>query len=196
MAMEINILQRTPNHTDRVDTDKIRQRLRQSDKGIAVRQRLEDSVDISAEGRRALEEKMSAVSRMEQDRTIGKLSSINSGAYGIINDFEKAIEEQGTQETKTDTFDIYVNKMASAYQTLKDRIEEKYASSDRGEEYYTADDGSMQELTKEKNWKCWIKFMKHTADLWQIIRRYGVNCRILKCRWSTIPVIQSRKRML
>ena len=30
---------------------------------------------------------------------------------------------------KTDTFDSYVNKMAFAYQLLKDRIEEKYAAS-------------------------------------------------------------------
>lgn len=182
MAMEINILQRTPNHTDRVDTDKIRQRLRQSDKGIAVRQRQEDSVDISAKGRRALEEKMSAVSRMEQDRTIGKLSSINSGAYGIINDFEKAIEEQGTQETKTDTFDIYVNKMASAYQTLKDRIEEKYASSDRGKEYYTADDGSMQELTKEKElemldkvYETHSRFMANNTQIWGELQDFKVQ---------------------
>ena len=33
---------------------------------------------------------------------------------------------------------------------LKDRIEEKYAASDGRKEYYTAQDGSIQELTKEK----------------------------------------------
>ena len=43
-----------------------------------------------------------------------------------------------------------MNKMASAYQLLKDRIEDKYTASGGGKEYYTAEDGSTQELTKEK----------------------------------------------
>lgn len=40
---------------------------------------------------------------------------------------------------KTDTFDSYVNKMAFAYQLMKDRIEEKYATSGGGKEYYTSE---------------------------------------------------------
>ena len=48
------------------------------------------------------------------------------------------------------TFDSFVNKMAYAYQLMKDRIEEKYAASDRQKQYYTAADGSAQDLTKEK----------------------------------------------
>lgn len=120
---------------------------------------------------------MSAAKRMEPSGDIGKLSPISSGAYGMMNDFEKIMSELGggsvsdefvtkdysqadvdalkarfeeTEGAKTDTFDSYVNKMASAYQLLKDRIEDKYAASGDRKEYYTAEDGSTQELTKEK----------------------------------------------
>lgn len=143
---------------------------------------------------------MSALKRMEQDGDIGKLSPKNSGAYGIMNDFEKVMSElgggsvsddfvtkdysqtevdalkakfEGKEETKTDTFDSYVNKMASAYQLLKDRIEEKYASSGGGKEYYTAEDGSTQELTKEKElemldkaYETHSRFMATNTQIW------------------------------
>lgn len=144
--MDINNLQRTPSHSYRVDADRIKHRLQQADQGIAVDQRQGDSVDISGEGRRALREKMTAAKRMEHSGDIGKLSSINSGAYGMMNDFEKVMSELGggsvsdefvtkdysqadvdalkarfeeTEGAKMDTFDNYVNKMASAYQLLK-----------------------------------------------------------------------------
>lgn len=55
------------------------------------------------------------------------------------------------EKTKANTFDSYMNKIASTYQLLKDRIDEKYASSSKVKEYYTAEDGTTQELTKEKD---------------------------------------------
>lgn len=157
--MDINNLQRTLPQSYHVDAGRIKDRLQQADKGIAVDQRQSDSVDISGEGRRALSEKISAAKRMEPSGDIGRLSPINSGAYGMMNDFEKVMSELGggsvsdefvtkdysqadvdvlkarfeeTEGTKTNTFDSYVNKMISAYQLLKDRIEEKYAASSGG----------------------------------------------------------------
>ncbi len=144
--MDINNLQRTLPQSYHVDAGRIRERLQQADKGIAAGKRQGDSVDISGEGRRALREKMSAAERMEPSGDIGKLSPINSGAYGMMNDFEKVMSELGggsvsdefvtkdylqedvdalkarfeeKEGVKTDTFDGYVNKMASAYQLLK-----------------------------------------------------------------------------
>ncbi|MGN0345881.1 MAG: hypothetical protein ACI4E5_01735 [Suilimivivens sp.] len=204
--MDINNLQRTPSHSYRVDADRIKQRLQQADKGIAVDQRQGDSVDISREGRRALREKMSALRRTEQDGDIGKLSFINSGAYGMMNDFEKVMSElgggsvsdefvtkdysqadvdalkarfEGKEEKETDTFDSYVNKMASAYQLLKDRIEEKYAASGGMKEYYTAEDGSTQELTKEKElemldkaYETHSRFMAVNTQIWSELQGF------------------------
>lgn len=198
--MDINNLQRTPSHSYRVDADRIKQRLQQADKGIVVDQLQGDRVDISGEGRRALREKMSAARRMEQSGDIGKHLSINSGAYGMMNDFEKVMSElgggsvsdefvtkdysqvdvdalkarfEGKDGTKANTFDSYVNKMASAYQLLKDRIEEKYAASGGGKEYYTAEDGSTQELTKEKElemldkaYETHSRFMATNTQIW------------------------------
>lgn len=165
-----------------------------------------DSVDISGEGRRVLREKMSAERRMEQYGDIGKLPSVNSGAYGMMNDFEKIMSElgggsvsdefvtkdysqadvdelkerfEGKEGTKTDSFDSYVNKMASAYQLLKDRIEEKYAASDGRKEYYTAQDGSIQELTKEKElemldkaYETHSRFMAVNTQIWSELRDF------------------------
>lgn len=175
--MDINNLQRTPSYSYRVDADRIKQRLQQADKSSVSNQRQSDSVDISEKGLTALKEKMSAIGRIGQNEDITKLSPMNSGSYGIMNDFERIMSELGegavsndlvskdySQEsvdvlkaklekeegTKTDTFDSYVNKMVSAYQLMQDCIEEKYAATDRQKEYYIAADGSTQELTKEK----------------------------------------------
>ncbi len=93
--MDINNLQRTLPQSYHVDACRIRECIQQADKGIAAGKRQGDSVDISGEGRRALREKMSAAKRMEPSGDIGKLSPINSGAYGMMNDFEKVMSELG-----------------------------------------------------------------------------------------------------
>lgn len=204
--MDINNLQRTLPQSYHVDACRIRERIQQADKGIAAGKRQGDSVDISGEGRRVLREKMSAAKRMEPSGDIGKLSPINSGAYGMMNDFEKVMSELGggsvsdefvtkdysqedvdalkarfeeTEGAKTDTFDGYVNKMASAYQLLKDRIEEKYAASGAGKEYYTAEDGSTQELTKEKElemldkaYETHSRFMATNTQIWSELQGF------------------------
>ncbi len=204
--MDINNLQRTLPQSYNVDAGRIRERIQQADKGIAAGKRQGDSVDISGEGRRVLREKMSAAKRMEPSGDIGNLSPINSGAYGMMNDFEKVMSELGggsvsdefvtkdysqedvdalkarfeeTEGAKTDTFDSYVNKMASAYQLLKDRIEEKYAASGGGKEYYTAGDGSTQELTKEKElemldkaYETHSRFMAANTQIWSELQGF------------------------
>lgn len=204
--MDINNLQRTLPQSYHVDAGRIRERIQQADKGIAAGKRQGDSVDISGEGRRVLREKMSAAKRMEPSGDIGNLSPINSGAYGMMNDFEKVMSELGggsvsdefvtkdysqedvdalkarfeeTEGAKTDTFDSYVNKMASAYQLLKDRIEEKYVASGGGKEYYTAEDGSTQELTKEKElemldkaYETHSRFMATNTQIWSELQGF------------------------
>ncbi len=166
--MDINNLQGTLPHSYRIDADRIRQRLQHEDKSSAVVRQQGDSVDISREGRRALEEKMSAVRGKEQAVSMGKLSPVSSGLYDIINDF-----------TKTDSFDGYVNKMASAYQHLKDRIEDKYAAAGSEKEYYTAEDGSIQELTKEKelemldkDYETHSRFMAANMRIWSELQDF------------------------
>lgn len=207
--MDINNLQRTLTYSYRVDADRMKQRLQQADKGIAADQRQGDSVDISGEGRRALMEEMSAVRRMKQTGDIGKLSPVTEGSYGIMSDFEKVMSELGggsvsddlvtkdysqagvdalkarfekEEGTKTDSFDRYANKMAAAYQLMKDRIEEKYAVSDRQKEYYTAADGSMQELTKEKElemldsaYETHSRFMATNTQIWSELQDFKVQ---------------------
>lgn len=207
--MNINNLQRTPSYSYRVDVDRIKQRLQQADKNSVSNQRQSDSVDISEKGRKALREKMFATGKTEQNENITKLSPMNFGSSGIMNDFEKIMSELGggavsndfvskdySQEsvdvlkakfekeegTKTDTFDSYVNKMASAYQLMKDRIEEKYAATDRQKEYYIAADGNTQELTKEKElemldhaYETHSRFMATSTQIWSELQDFKVQ---------------------
>ena len=160
----------------KIDTNAVRQRLHQTNKKTSANQQQDAAILISEEGRRALKEKMSAI-KTQKLADIKNLPSLSSGYSGIMNDFEKIMSELGggsvsddfvtrdylqksvdalkarfekEEGTRSDTFDSYVNKMASTYQLMKDRIEKKYAASDRQKEYYVAEDGSTQELTKEK----------------------------------------------
>lgn len=207
--MDINNLKRVPSYSYRVNSDRIKQRLQQADKSSVSNQQQSDSVDISEEGRTALREKVSAIGRTGQDEDIKKLSPMNVGSSGIMNAFEKIMSELGggavsddlvskdySQEsvdvlkakfekeegTRTDTFDSYVNKMASAYQFMKERIEEKYASPDRQKEYYAAADGSTQELTKEKElemldnaYETHSKLMAASTQIWSELQDFKVQ---------------------
>ena len=136
--------------------------------------RLCDQAEISAEGKKALESRMSALAGERHMEDIRHLSSVSSCGY--ISDFEKALSDlgkgnvsseyiTGTYEDdiayiatkfeeedgeKTDSFDRHINKAVAAYNMMRDRIEAKYADSQRETEYYVADYGEMEELTKEK----------------------------------------------
>lgn len=157
-----------------------------------------DTAVISEEGRKALQNKMSACAKTGTETEVRRLSSVSS--FGYCNDYEKILSELSNgsvsdefvtenysqekvdalkskfkfqDEVKTDSFDCYVNKMVSAYNLMKDAIEDKYANPDRKLEYYVADDGSMQELTKEKELEMLDKayekhsiFMATSTEIW------------------------------
>ena len=157
-----------------------------------------DTAVISEEGRKALQNKMSACAKTGTATEVRRLSSVSS--FGYCNDYEKILSELSNgcvsdefvtenyslekvdalkskfefqDEVKTDSFDCHVNKMVSAYNLMKDAIEDKYANPDRKLEYYVADDGSMQELTKEKELEMLDKayekhsiFMATSTEIW------------------------------
>lgn len=132
-----------------------------------------DQAEISTEGKKALESRLSALAGERHMENILHLSSVSS--YGYINDFEKALSDLGKGNVsgeyltgvyeediaqiaskfeeedgeKTDSFDRHINKAVAAYNMMRDRIEAKYANSQRETEYYVADNGEMEELTKE-----------------------------------------------
>lgn len=205
--MDINNLQRTLPYSYRVDADRIKQHLQQADNNSVSDKRQSDSVEISEEGRNALKEKVSAIESLRQTGDIAKLSPM--GSYGIMNDFEKIMSELGNgsvsddfvtkdysqasvdalksrieneKGTKTDSFDSYANKMVAAYQLMQDRIEEKYAASDKQKEYYVAADGSMQEMTKEKElemldhtYETHSKLMATSTQIWSELQDFKVQ---------------------
>ena len=190
-TMDINNLQRTLPYSYRVDADRIKQHLQQADNNSVSDKRQSDS----------------AIESWRQTGDIAKLSPM--GSYGIMNDFEKIMSELGNgsvsddfvtkdysqasvdalksrieneKGTKTDSFDSYANKMVAAYQLMQDRIEEKYVASDKQKEYYVAADGSMQEMTKEKElemldnaYETHSRFMATSTQIWSELQDFKVQ---------------------
>ena len=154
----------------KVDVDRVKQRIeKQKDSGNYY-----DGAEISMEGKKALERRMSALAEQRGVDDIRHLSSVSS--YGYISDFEKALSDLGKKDVfseymtgnyaeeiaditsqfelekgeKTDSFDRHVNKMVSAYNMMRDKIEAKYSDSEHEAEYYVTDNGEIEKLTKEK----------------------------------------------
>ena len=113
-----------------------------------------DLADKRLEKLKEKKEQQAKQRRMEQTGDVGKLRPMSHGVSDIVSEFEKVMSKIGggseSDETKFKSMEDYINKMPEAYQIMKDRIEKKYAAPVRQKEYYTAADGSIQELTKER----------------------------------------------
>lgn len=130
-----------------------------------------DTVDISKEGHNALRNKMSAPGIIESREDVKKLSPISS--FSIMGDFERTVSEKKPEKIQSNAFDCHVNQMVSAYHQMKSHIEDKYSDTDREPQYYIADDGSMQLLTKERElemldqaYTTYSKFMASSTEVW------------------------------
>lgn len=136
-----------------------------------------DTVNISKAGRDALTNKISALYGKGKDVEIGHLSPISS--QSMLDDFERAVSSEKEEGVKVNAFDAHVNQMVSAYCTLKNQIEDKYADPGREPEYYVADDGSIQELTKEKEsemldraYEKHSEFMAASTEIWDNLQDF------------------------
>ena len=154
----------------KVDVNKIRNNIEKQNEAESFG----DRAVISEEGKRALEASMEEVEKQRNIDRIRHLSSVSS--YGYKSDFEKALSDLGQgsisdeyltgnyekeisniaskfekeEGEKTDSFDRHVNKAVSVFNMMRDKIEAKYADSQRKVEYYVADSGEIEELTREK----------------------------------------------
>ena len=177
--MSINITERQlPHQYEKyvVDMDRVKQKIKQADKDNATVAG-NDAVDISRAGRNALENKISALSRAGQNKAVGKLSPVSS--FSVMSDFERAVSAEKEEGVKSNTFDYHVNQMVSAYKRMRNGIEEKYADTDREQQYYVADDGSIQKLTKEKElemldkaYEQHSKFMATSTEIWSNLQDF------------------------
>ena len=156
--------------------DRVKQKIKQADKDNATVAG-NDAVDISRAGRNALENKISALSRAGQNKAAGKLSPVSS--FNVMSDFERAVSAEKEEGVKSNTFDYHVNQMVSAYKRMRNGIEEKYADTDREQQYYVADDGSIQKLTKEKElemldkaYEKHSKFMAASTEIWSNLQDF------------------------
>lgn len=150
--MSINITERQlpgqyENYT--IDTEKLRQRIQDRNKKDA-RCAGYDIVDISQDGRRALDSRLlESIQTSRGVKVEGRLVNVSSQV--VFEDYEKAVAAEQRDKTASGNFDRHVDKMVSAYQKMKRDIEEKYADRDDGQEqlYYVDDEKGIQKLTKE-----------------------------------------------
>lgn len=110
------------------------------------------------------------------------LSSVSS--MDCIDRFEKEVanifeNDDKTDSVKSDTFENHVNRMAAAYDKMKNSIEEKYAAEDYEPEYYVADNGRIEELTKEKEldmldkaYKSHSELMATSTEIWSKLQDF------------------------
>ena len=177
--MSINVTEgQLPHQYEKyvVDMDRVKQKIEQVDKdNVAVTGN--DTVDISKAGRNALEKKISALGSAGQNKPAGKLSPVNS--FSVMSDFEKTVLAEKEEEVMNNTFDYHFNQMVSAYKRMRNGIEEKYADTDREQQYYVADDGSIQKLTKEKElemldkaYEKHSKFMAASTEIWSNLQDF------------------------
>ena len=109
-------------------------------------------------------------------------SSVSSMDY--VDRFENEVtevfaKEDTTQGVKSDTFEHHVNRMAEAYNKMKNSIEEKYAEQDYELEYYVTESGKIEELTKEKEldmlnqaYENHSNFMATSTEIWSELQDF------------------------
>ena len=109
------------------------------------------------------------------------LSSVSSMEYQ--NRFEKEITDifakEDTEGVKTDSFEHHVNRMAAAYNRMKNEIEKKYVSEGYAPEYYVTESGKIEELTKEKEmdmlnqaYENHSNFMAASTEIWSELQGF------------------------
>ena len=166
--MKVNITERQMAHQYgkyAAGMDNARQELKQAGKGNTIFAR-RDMADISKAGLNALESKVPE-----------KLSSVSP--FSVMDSFEKQVSARKEKGVKSDTFECHVNQMASAYKQMRDDIEKKYADSGREKQYYIDNDGSVQELTQEKElemlgkaYENHSKFMAVSTEIWSNLQGF------------------------
>ena len=124
----------------KIDVDKIKQRF--------TEQSLEDidktdKVSISAEGKAILEEKMSEQHKTSIPHIQGNLSNASRQYY--VDTFGQRLQ----MSSKSRNMDEFFLKMKTLHEEMRKEIEAKYDNSQE-EEYYVAQNGTIEELTKEK----------------------------------------------
>ena len=109
------------------------------------------------------------------------LSSVSSMDYQ--NRFEREVTDifvkEDTESVKSDSFEHHVNRMATAYNKMKNSIEEKYAEQDYELEYYVTESGKIEELTKEKEldmlnqaYENHSNFMATSTEIWSELQDF------------------------
>lgn len=112
-----------------IDTDRLTQRFQQKnmEQSTANEKSRRDTVDISEDARKALEElrkqdNIEIAGTVESDRLCMELK--------VYEDYEKAVMAETREKVTSGNFDRHVDKMMSAYQKMKNAIEEKYTDAD------------------------------------------------------------------
>ncbi len=108
-----------------------------------------------------------------------QLSSVSYQGY--VDRFENTLSELSASRNDdtsiTNHFDYYANQMAASYDKMKSDIEAKYASDDYKPQYYIAESGRIEELTKDKEldmlkraYESHSTLMASTTEIWESLK--------------------------
>lgn len=136
----------TQYSTYKVNVDNVKQKIDEAAVNDGVYETSAAVMELSSEGK-VLADKMTSLMHRNVPDDVGHLSSVST--YEYIKAFEDALTEP-QRDNPSECFSYHANKMSSVYNDMKENIISKYSEAGRETEYYVADNGNVEELTKEK----------------------------------------------
>ena len=112
-----------------------------------------------------------------------QLSSVSYQNY--VDRFESTLSELEASNGDAaiqNHFDYHADQMSAAYEQMKNDIEAKYASDDYKPEYYIAESGRIEELTKDKEldmlkraYESHSTLMATNTEIWAELKNFTSN---------------------
>lgn len=112
-----------------------------------------------------------------------QLSSVSYQNY--VDHFESTLSELEASNGDAaiqNHFDYHADQMSAAYEQMKNDIEAKYASDDYKPEYYIAESGRIEELTKDKEldmlkraYESHSTLMATNTEIWAELKNFTPN---------------------
>lgn len=112
-----------------------------------------------------------------------RLSSVSYQNY--VDHFESTLSELEASNGDAaiqNHFDYHADQMSAAYEQMKNDIEAKYASDDYKPEYYIAESGRIEELTKDKEldmlkraYESHSTLMATNTEIWAELKNFTPN---------------------
>ena len=152
---------------DKTKKDTWADKLKEKQNEKRAQEKRADNLSISSAG----QESYKQLSSVSYQNYVDRFESILSGLEASNGD--AAIQNH---------FDYHADQMSAAYEQMKSDIEAKYASDDYKPEYYIAESGRIEELTKDKEldmlkraYESHSTLMATNTEIWAGLKNFTPN---------------------